>query len=240
MSVAEIDLAQVRQTAEAELVEARTLRERLSLDALAGVPGTPEQLVEIEAEIARLERRIALASLAVAERSRRERVEQEQQERERREEARREAQSAAASRQQRLTAVRVQLARLGDAISAFLGAENQLQDCSVRAQIPYQALAKSVALLSVITLRDAGLHGDDLSEWVPAAERKRLLDRFPPEPVITTDNGVSSARCSVCECEQRGEIERALREGESLRTIEERFGFSRSTLSRHHRQHASE
>jgi hypothetical protein len=229
------ELVQLKADAERELATAKEQREHLSLDALAGVDQAAEELVRVEAEIAALERRIVLASLATAERTRRERVEEERVEREARAQASREAQEAAVNRQRELNAVRAQLASLSAAVKAFLAAEDELQNCSSRAGIHFQPLSESVALLTVISLRDSGLHGDDVFQWIPAAYRKKLLERFPesdldhgPEPPLGR-----SAQCAVCTHKLLAEVEAALAEGVPLRELEERYGLSRSSLSRH-------
>jgi hypothetical protein len=110
-----------------------------------------------------------------------------------------------------------------------------LQDCSSRAGIHFQPLSESVALLSVISLRDSGLHGDDVFQWIPAAYRKRLLERFPASDLDEDREPARgrSAQCAVFAHEQLAEVDAALAEGVALRELEERYGLSRSSLSRH-------
>jgi hypothetical protein len=242
MSTTAVDTEQVRAEAEAALQEARIRRERLSLDALAGVEQAAEELVVVEAEIAQFERTIAIASLATAEKTRRDRVAEEESARAARAQAAREAQVAAVERQQKLRAVRVELVSLAAAVSEFLTAEHALQDCSVRAAQPFRPLAPSVSLLTVIALTDAGLP-NDVFGWVPASTRKRLLDAFPAA-ALELEQPVSEVRtgrpCTVCEHPEADAINEAIAQGTVLRTIAARFDVTPSALSRHRNAHTKQ
>ena len=51
--------------------------------------------------------------------------------------------------------------------------------------------------------------------------------------VARKEEGVMSRTCTVCCCEHRDKIDREIRNGTSLRTLERQFGVSRAALHRH-------
>ena len=241
------DIEQVRTDAEAELAEARERRERLSLDALRGDEAAAAQLVQVEESIRELERKIVLASLATSEKVRRDRIAEAEAERKRRAQARREAEAAAARREKALQEVRAALGALSATVERFLQYEAQLQDACLRAGERHVALAEPLGELIVDSLRNSGIPGSAFVEWLPAAYRKRLRERFgelppsddaaaPAAPEVDRGEVAAAvAACTVCAHDDRPAIEADLAAGVTLREIEDRYGVSRSALSRHRR-----
>jgi hypothetical protein len=71
---------------------------------------------------------------------------------------------------------------------------------------------------------------------VRAHSRKQLLEAYPLADEAGDAAAKTGPQCSVCSHEAAGEIQAALDSGEPLRELEQRYGVSKSALSRH-RQH---
>jgi hypothetical protein len=218
-----------------ELVELRQERAELAADALGNNEPPSARLLAVEALIAELERDAERAAVAVAILERRER----------------EAAAAAAEEEhvRILAEIAALEARREDAIAEavhlagesarFAGeavqADDQVEARRRRLGQSHRSLRSGLLGDRIaIEFRDAGVQGA-AAEPIRAVWRQTLLDRWPrrePEKERV-------ALCTVCVSPDRDAIDAALAHGTStLRELEERYGVSRSALSRH-RAHSS-
>lgn len=213
-----------------ELVELRRERAELAADALSGDAPAATRLPLVEARIAELEREAERAEAAAAVLDRRER----------------EAAAAAAEEERarmfdgmaalegRRDAAIMAAVRLAGESAAAAGEAVQLDDEieGLRRPLGESHRPLRTGLLGdriAIEYRDAGVQGA-AAEPIRAVWRAALLERWPrPEP----EKG-RVPLCTVCASPERDAIEAALAAGDgTLRELEERFGVSRSALSRH-------
>lgn len=231
--VEHVELQDVGHDLARELALAREQRAELAADAVAGDAVDGAQLDVIEAQIAALERELERSELAAEVLARRER----------------EAVLAAAEGERhrrvdenvRLTAERDAL--IGETVlaarhTAELAAraielDNRIWANTVALGGNHHSVASLVGDRIAVELLDAGVQGaigPILSSW-----RNTLLRAWP----MPEEGKRVVASCSICSAVRRDEIEEALAAGtDTLRGLEERFGVSRSALSRH-KAHAS-
>lgn len=213
---------------------------QLAYEARCGDPAIEAELVAVEDEIAAHDRMVKLEALAREEHDRRE---QEQAELERRAEQARDERVAAQALHTRDLAVHAlqqELVTLGERVRALLDADAEAERAGKRAGRSCRSLRQTAAELIVIACRDAGLEDDPLG-YVRASVRASILAQYPPvsetsenrETIDTTEPRPIINMCSICTHEQRHDIEAALAWGFSYRQTAERFGVSKSALSRH-------
>jgi hypothetical protein len=202
-----------------------------------------------EAALARLEEELAahrksrLVQLAEEEQARRDRDAAEAAAAAEQERANHASNQADMARKEAFEAVCARLAGLGEAVGRFVSADVAAQDAAQAAGRKLKSLRETAAERIVVELRDRGLTCDPIP-FVHSMWGNRLRERFPlvvadavSEPRTPTDPSFER-RCGICRSESRAAVDEALLEGATLRTVEEQFGFSRSTLSRHYRRHS--
>ena len=180
-----------------------------------------------------------LAQLAEAEQARRDAEQAEHERQAEQAEHERARDRLSTERDGAMAQVRAVLADLGEAVRSLVAVDSDLAAVAVRAGRPARSWRQATVELVCVTLADAGLRNVEPLPFVPAATRARLLAEVTtirPEPT-EIEEGASSTRCAICTSPRRAEIDTALRGGLSLRTLEERYGVSRTSLSRHHRAH---
>jgi len=232
-------LSGLQEAASRELAELRDRRPGMALEALQGSEAARRELAEISERMAALEAELDAAMLAESEVERLARDAAE-------------AATVAAREQQEAESVRLdelrhaQLAnlqrsatKLGQEAAEVLATDAAFGDLSRALGRPTRAWGELVADLVAVRVRDQ-VPGIGQMGPVFAFRRNQLLEEFAldDEPADDPLAAVAKGRCSVCDHAEADAIQQALVAGESLRTLEERFGVSRSALSRH-RQHAA-
>jgi chromosome segregation ATPase len=231
--VTAVDLDALEEEIAATLAGLHARRAVLSLDVFAGDTSAERELAELHDEIGRHKLRFELAGLARDERARRDAEAAEETARVEREKADADVDRAVARREKALKTLQAELQRVGEALRAFVDAEEKLQNASVRAERRFVSARETAAELIIISARDAGL-GEPLP-YIRASVRSLLLAKYPPKP----PKPVTVERCSVCADARRTEVEAAIANGMSLRDVGERFSLSRSALHRHSQHRVS-
>lgn len=231
MTVAADQIGGARAVAEVELEALLESRGELAFDAIAGDVRARAAVEGIDMDIASVRSRLGLCDLAEEQAVARARAAQEAAEADERqrledETVRLEQELAEAVDQMQRSAIET-----GKAAATAVDLGNQL--ASVKSSLGLhhgRPCGPMFGELLQVRLRDqCGVLVFD--RRVSNAERLGLLEAYP---IIEADDATTMSRsCSVCSHEALGEIQVALDSGESLRGLEERYGVSRSSLSRH-------
>jgi hypothetical protein len=206
------------------LDEKRRRVRSLAPEALAGDADALAELERLEAEIATETRRRELQALAETEQADRERIAAE-------EEAKRQRQAAEEKMAELIVQRDAKLGIVEKSISTLVEAIAAVDDLDVQALVIGQPLGKKwgrvhnlvefrlTYQLRQVNIRESGV----------------LWGNQGREPLAVAAPG----HCTVCTHDDREAIETALAGDETLRDFEERFGVSRSTLSRHRAGHTA-
>ena len=207
-------------TKEDRLGELQDQLRRIAPEVRAGDEAALAELARIEALIEAEKRRVEIDALADAEEADRARVAAEQEAERQRAKWAREKAEAESERDAQLVKVEKALAVLVEAIGPALELEQRAGILGQRVDPDYHhpRLLRALELRISRRLWDAGLR--DVVDY-PLGGRGR-------EPLVTVTQD-----CAVCRHEQRDEIDAARAAGESLATVADRFGVSKSTLHRH-------
>jgi hypothetical protein len=235
-----------REAGERSALEKR--RQALSPEALAGDKAAVAELEQVEAQLAALDRREQLRELAETEQADRDRAAAEA-------ETERQRQAWQAEKKKVEDARDAQLGKIEKAIGVLVDLIPQAIDLDSEAERLGRAIdprfrgggaRKAIEWRLSKRLREVGMA--DLGFIVGPTMGSEPLGVVGPTmgseplgvvgPTMGSEPlGAAAPSCSVCVSEHRPDIDEALAAGESLRALEERFGVSRSVLSRHRREH---
>ena len=227
--------------------ELRNRLRAISVEALAGDPAAVAEADQLSQEIAAEQRRAELEALATAEQGNRARSAAEQERIEKLAAFKVEIASTETKRDAALLAFETQLARLATSAADAL-------DADMKTRVTIQAAGRLVPESERRTLgpTDSRLR-DRITERITFSMRR--VDKFLLSgevlvghgfdvPLATTETetasvetsttpATTSTRCKACSHAEADAINAALEAKEPLRALEERYGLSRSTLSRH-------
>jgi hypothetical protein len=150
------------------------------------------------------------------------------------------AERLTARRDEAFRQARSRLAAFAAAARDLFEIEAQAQQAASGAEERFRSERQTLADCVAVVGRDLNLPDPPIS-WIPAADRRRLLERFPQllneshadTPTSTAPTRTTVARCTVCQHPQRAVIDADLDNGTSYRDAAARFEVSRSALSRH-------
>jgi hypothetical protein len=221
-----VDLEQRETDVRAERDDLLAERGRVSLDAVGDDEAARAEVETIGARVSELDTELELLSLAREERARREQ--------EAAQAAQEAAQAALSAEAERVTAQRDEAVQealtvaetLARHLEVVLTLDASLQAAVGRGSDAFAGIRAAIVERLLLPLQDAGAQ---IEGPILAGRRKQLLEAWPAPTAV--------AQCSGCTHDDRPLIDGALAEGVTLRELEERYGLSRSSLSRH-RKHA--
>jgi helix-turn-helix, Psq domain len=234
------EIGAARELALAQLSDLERQRRELSLDVVLGSPEATGRMEGLDMQVRSLKARLSLIDMA---------------EQTYAEEQAAEAERAAAAEQARLEGEAERLTRerdaamrgvhaagtaAGRAVAEAVRIDDELAVVNDQLGRRSRSIRGVVGELVGIAVRDES--GVEI-ERVMNFRRKMLLDEYVlgeeaavDEPAAPESKQTPSPACSICGHPKHAEIEAALSAGTSLREAAERYGVSRSALSRH-RQH---
>jgi len=241
------------------LSELERRRQALAPEALAGDQAAVDELERIEAELAAEQRREELATLAETETAERERIAIEQEQERQQAEWRKSQGEQEGARDVALAKVERLLAQICGAIGDALAHDAEAHRFFALQKPPgelhsWARLHGPLGMRLGYAIAQAGVREVDYfppsgSKPLVAGETMLTNADLPPDLLTLDDSetegfpefseavkkGGGMAVCTVCNHPQLAEITAALERSETLRSLEARYGVTRSALSRHTR-----
>jgi hypothetical protein len=231
-----------------ELARLRRERPPLAVRVLAGDDAARDELDDLDARIADAERTRELEALAGEERERLEREAAREAERLERERREHELQETLERRHEIARNFERRIIAACELLPDFLAADVEAYNLGVGLRRTERRMAEQLAEIVLVHLSDFGLDSDTSGGALPyvrvSVRPETLTEREPVEqsgePVEPEGDAVTVAACSICGHPARLAIEADLADGVTLRALQERYGVSRSALSRHKRHNGSD